>query len=117
VLVHGEAHNVNTLESLSEEHARAAPFKFIDPDGLWAERAYNLGILMREWTDEFLTGADGVAGQERCAYLSSLTGVDRQAIWQWGMIERVSTGLLALQVGWTEVGADMLRVADAWAMS
>jgi len=117
VLVHGDAHNANTLGSQREEPARAALFTFIDPDGLWAERAYDLGILMREWTDEFLAGDAVRAGQERCAYLSALTGVDRQAIWQWGVIERVSTGLHALQVGLTKVGLDMLRVADAWAMS
>jgi streptomycin 6-kinase len=45
--------------------------------------------------------------------LATLTGVDETAIWEWGFIERVSTGLLATELGMAEAPG-MLAVADAW---
>jgi streptomycin 6-kinase len=98
VLVHGDAHNGNTFQSLAGTAKSLSSFKFIDPDGLIAEGAYDLGVLMREWIDELL--ADPVRrGRERCAYLSHLTSMEMQAIWQWGFIQSVSTGLFLLQTG------------------
>ncbi len=68
---------------------------------------------MREWIDELI--ADPVRlGRERCAYLSHLTGADRQAIWQWGFIQAMSTGLLLIRVGQKQAGLQMLKVAEAW---
>ncbi len=34
------------------------------------------------------------------------------AIWEWGVIERVSTGLLATKIGLQPVGDQMLKVAN-----
>jgi streptomycin 6-kinase len=111
VLVHGDAHNGNTLQDLSQT---PPSFKLIDPDGLVAEPAYDLGVLMREWIDELV--ADPVRrGRERCAYLSHLTGTDTQAIWEWGFMQCMSTGLFLIQVGQERSGIQMLEVADAWA--
>ncbi len=115
VLVHGDAHRGNTLQSRGELDPGDTGFKFVDPDGLLAERAYDLAIPMRDWSDELLAGDPVRLGRERCAYLSALTSVDPLAIWQWGCIERVSTGLLMLQLGVEPLGGDMLKVADAWA--
>jgi streptomycin 6-kinase len=111
VLAHGDAHPWNTLRvpGGGPEH-----FKFVDPDGLFIERAYDLGILMREWTSELLVGDPLVLGDSRCRRLAGLTGVEPGPIWQWGLIERVSTGLLCLKVG-LEGARDILTVADAWA--
>lgn len=36
-------------------------------------------------------------------------------IWQWGFIERVSTGLVLLQLGLEALGREFLQVADLWA--
>lgn len=48
VLLHGDAHDGNILkESFGEG------FKLIDPDGIIYEKAYDLGVLMREWVDEY----------------------------------------------------------------
>lgn len=114
VLVHGDAHNGNTLQNLSQNAQFPSLFKFIDPDGIIAEGAYDLGVLMREWIDELV--ADPVRlGCERCAYLSSLTGMETQAIWQWGFIQSLSTGLFLIQVGLEQSGVQMLKVAEAWA--
>jgi streptomycin 6-kinase len=53
------------------------------------------------------------AARDRCRRLAALTGVGLRPIWEWGFMERVSTGLLALAAGWEQVGAEMLAVAAA----
>ena len=113
VLGHGDAHAHNTLQDLQDETA----YRFIDPDGLFIEPAYDLAIPMREWGSELLTGDALRLGKERCALLSSLTNVDPDAIWQWGFIERVSTGLFLHQIGMRKLGTEFLAVADIWAQS
>lgn len=110
VLVHGDAHSANTLQDVATRG-----FKFIDPDGLIADRAYDLAIPMREWGAELLVGDALELGRRRCALLSRLTGVEPVAIWEWGFVERVSTGLLLLQVGHEPLGREFLDVAEAWA--
>ena len=69
---------------------------------------------MRDWSHELLSGDALRLGQARCAFLSELTGVDERAIWQWGFVERVSTGLLLLQLGMEQAGSETLAVADRW---
>lgn len=115
VLVHGDAHAANILQQLTEPENGVITYKFIDPDGLFAEPACDLAIPMREWSDELLAGDPLCRGQERCALLSTLTGIEQKAIWQWGFIECVSTGLLLLQVGMTDLGTELLALADCWA--
>ena len=114
VLVHGDAHDANALQDPERTRGRAR-FKLVDPDGLLAEPAYDLGILMREWSGELLGGDATRLARERCDRLSHLTGVDPRAIWERGFVERVSTGLLATRVGADRVGTQMLDVAEVWA--
>lgn len=114
VLVHGDAADANALQATEPTLGRTL-YKFVDPDGLLAEPAYDLGVLMREWSGELLGGAVERLGRERCESLSRLTGVDPGAIWEWGFVERVSTGLFATRVGADHVGAEMLGVAEVWA--
>jgi streptomycin 6-kinase len=111
VLAHGDAHAWNTLVVPG---TGATQFKFVDPDGLWIEPAYDLAIPMREWTAELLADDPVRLGVERCRQLSALTGVASEPIWQWGFLERTSTGLLCLQLG-LDAGREMLVVAEAWA--
>lgn len=111
VLAHGDAHAGNTL---LVPDSRPESFRLIDPDGLFIERAYDLGISLREGGAEFLAGDPVRRGQKRCRQLAAMTGVPEVPIWQWGFIERVSTGLLALQLE-MDVARDMLAVAEAWA--
>jgi streptomycin 6-kinase len=113
VLVHGDAHSGNMLQNLSQGSQTQPSFKLIDPDGIVAETAYDLGVLMRDWIDE-LVGDPVRLGRERCAYLSHLTGADTQAIWQWGFIQCTSTGLFLMQMGQKQSGMQMLKVAEAW---
>lgn len=109
VLVHGDAHEFNTLANPDNP----GRFKFVDPDGLCAEPACDLAVLMRGWNAELLKGDPHMLARMRCDKLASLTGVDPGAIWQWGFMERVSTGLLLLHIGLTQEANEMLDVAEA----
>lgn len=102
VLVHGDVHEWNALRSGTGE------FKLVDPDGLLAEAEYDLGIIMREDPVELLGGDPW----ERARRLAARTGCDTTAIWEWGVVERVSTGLLATEIELQPVGREMLRTAD-----
>jgi streptomycin 6-kinase len=115
VLVHGDAHASNTLQVRAQDASGGERFRFVDPDGLFAERACDLAVPMRGWSQELLAGNTSRLGRRRCALLSDLTGVEAQPIWEWGFMERVSTGLLALHVGRTELGEEMLAVAERFA--
>ena len=109
VLAHGDAHAANLLRTLSGDG-----FKFVDPDGLFYEKAYDLGVLMREWIDDY--SEDPISRRDRrCAYLSELTGVNERAISEWGDIQTVSTALVLMLTGREEFGRTMLAVAEVWA--
>ena len=101
VLVHGDVHQWNALEAPDG-------FKLVDPDGLLAEPEYDLGIIMRE---DPLDVADNDP-HERARWLADRTGLDATSIWEWGVVERVSTGLLGTKVGLQPVSRQMLAVAD-----
>ena len=105
VLVHGDVHQWNTL--LGPDG-----WALVDPDGLLAEPECDLGILMREDPEGLLDDADPY---RRARWLAARTGLDAVAIWEWGVAERVSTGLLAERVGLQPVGRRMLAVADRFA--
>ena len=108
VLVHGDAHNNNLLQTLD-----GGAFKLIDPDGLRYEPAYDLGVLMREWP-ETLRADPRTAGLARCRLLSRLSGAPEADIWAWGCLQCVSTGLVLLQIGRAEEGAALLEIGSAW---
>lgn len=110
VLAHGDAHAWNTLAD-----PKTQGFKLVDPDGLFIERAHDLSISMREWSAELLAGDPVVLGRQRCALLSRLTGVDAEAIWQWGFVERLVNGLLYKEIDPEENAAEFLAVVEAWA--
>ncbi len=102
VLVHGDVHQWNALA------AGGGVFKLVDPDGLLAEAEYDMGIIMREDPVELLAGDP----RERARWLARRTGLDATAIWEWGAVERVSTGLLCTRVDLQPVGREMLAAAD-----
>jgi streptomycin 6-kinase len=101
VLVHGDVHQWNALVA-------GDGFKLVDPDGLLAEPEYDLGTIMREDPLELLEG-DPLA---RAHTLAAHTGLDVTAIWEWGVVERVSSGLLCTQLELQPVGREMLLTAD-----
>ena len=101
VLVHGDVHQWNALEAENG-------FRLVDPDGLLAEPEYDLGILMREDPRD-ISESDP---RERARWLAAHTGLDATSIWEWGVVERVSTGLLGTKVGLQPIAREMLAVAD-----
>jgi streptomycin 6-kinase len=101
VLVHGDVHQWNALEA-------PGGFRLVDPDGLLAEAEYDLGIVMREDPAELMRGD----ARERARWLARRCGLDATAIWEWGAVERVSTGLLCTSIGLQPVGREMLAAAD-----
>jgi len=112
VLAHADAHASNTL---LVPKSQPIAFKLVDPEGLFIERAYDLAIPLRDWGAELLAGDPLTLGKRRCRLLATLMGVDEQPIWEWGFIERVSTGLLLKQLGFDEEAGEYLTVAEAWA--
>ena len=74
----------------------------------------SVGVLMREWIDEYRQ-APMESGKKRCSYLHHLTGVCKQAIWEWGYLQTVSTAFVLLQIGQEKTGRKMLHVAECWA--
>ncbi len=101
VLVHGDVQQWNTLQA-------GDTFKLVDPDGLLAEAEYDLGVVLREDPDEPMA-ADTLA---TARWMARRCGLDATAIWEWGVVERVSTGLVATKIGLQSVGRQMLDIAD-----
>lgn len=101
VLVHGDVHEWNALEADDG-------FKLVDPDGLLAEAEYDMGVLMREDPVELMQGDP----HDRAHWLARRCGLDATAIWEWGVVERVSTGLVCTEIDLQPVGRQMLAAAD-----
>lgn|GEM_PF-638907 len=100
VLVHGDVHELNALQTAD------GAFKLIDPDGLRAEPACDLGTIVRCNPDY---GDDLWARTRR---LAARTGVDATAIWEWGTIHRVVSGLYSRSIGYQPFGDQLLAEAD-----
>jgi streptomycin 6-kinase len=107
VVLHGDAHPRNLLAS-------AGGFRLIDPDGVIGEREYDLAIPIRE-LDPGELGSDPVAAARRwCRHVAGIVGCDAEAVWQWALVERVSTGLLCARLGHWHWARPLLDVADEW---
>lgn len=105
VLVHGDAHGWNTLAAGDGTH------KFIDIEGLCSMREHDLAIPMREYNEPLLAGSTAALVRARAAYLAERCGADEHAVWEWGFIERVSTGLSNVRDFEGDGGAMFLEVA------
>ena len=105
VLVHGDAHGWNTLE------AGNGQFKFVDPEGLRSQREYDLAIPMREYNEPLLEGDTQRLVRERAEMLAVACDADAEAVWEWGFVERVSTGLANLKEFTGGEGVAFLEVA------
>ncbi len=112
VLVHGDIHQWNALRTVD-----GLGWKLIDPDGLAAEPEYDLGVILREDPEELVADIESGEPRRRARRLAEYTGTDAEAVWEWGLIERVSTGLLATQIELQPIGREMLEAADLVARS
>ncbi len=106
VFVHGDAHGWNTLS------AGDGQFKFVDPEGLLSERAHDLSVPMREYNEPLLAGNTARLTRQRAEMLATWCKVDPEAVWQWGFIERVSTGLANVRDFDGDAGLAFLEVAE-----
>ncbi len=105
VLVHGDAHGWNTLA------AGDGSYKFVDIEGLVSEPEHDLGVAMREYNDPLLQGDTPRLVIDRAGLLAERCALDPQIVWEWGFIERVSTGLANLRAFDNDNGAMFLEVA------
>ena len=105
VLVHGDAHGWNTLA------VGDGTFKFVDVEGLRSEPAHDLAVPMREYNEPLLDGDTARLVRARADRLAARCEVDADAAWEWGFIERVSTGLANVSDFDSGDGAMFLEVA------
>ena len=111
ILAHGDPHTHNLLRSPEA----TSGYKLIDPDGLFIEPEYDLGVVMREWNLDDL-GGQHAARRVRtwCGELAGWTGTRAEVIEQWALIERVSTSIALAQLGLPEQARALLDVAAIW---
>lgn len=113
VLCHGDPHPANALAVPRPRPGAESGYVFVDPDGFVCEPAYDLGVTVRSFTDEVLAADDPVALLRGwCARLADRTGVDAQAIWEWALVERVSSGLFLSVCGHQDEGRAHLDSAE-----
>jgi streptomycin 6-kinase len=105
VLGHGDAHGWNTVA------VGDGTYRFVDPEGLWSEPEHDLAVPMREYNAPLIAGDTSRLVRERAELLAGLCDVDPQAVWEWGYVERVSTGLANLLDFDDGSGAAFLEVA------
>jgi streptomycin 6-kinase len=90
VVVHGDAAAANVLRRPGEG------WVFVDPDGFVGDPAYDRGVAVRDWCAGLLAAADPrTLLRSYCLVL----GGDPDATWDWGFLERVSTGLYVASLG------------------
>lgn len=109
---HGDPHAGNALQAPQLRRGAESGYVFVDPEGLLIEPAYDLGVILRDWDAELAEARDPLAlARTICSRLADSSGTDRQAVWEWGFIERVATGLYVLDHGiaW---GHDKLTTAE-----
>jgi streptomycin 6-kinase len=83
-LTHGDLHHGNVLT------AARAPWLAIDPKGLVAEPAYEVGALLRNPMPQLLRGPHPVRVTERrIAQLSDELGFERERVRGWGLAQAV----------------------------
>lgn len=113
VVVHGDPHPGNALRVPAPRAGAESGFVFVDPDGFLADPAYDLGVVLRDWGPQLLAADDPVALARRyCRLLASESRLDEGAIWEWGFLERVSTGLYVLDFGAEDMARPYLATAE-----
>jgi streptomycin 6-kinase len=116
VVCHGDPHPGNVLR-------RSTGWALIDPDGFIGERAYDLGVAMRDACRELAATELAQPGtalptlRRECHQLASLADIDPARVWQWAFVERVTTGLYLGWHGHTDESATFLDSATLLAGS
>jgi streptomycin 6-kinase len=111
VVVHGDPHPSNTLRVPAAREGAESGFVLVDPDGFRCDPAYDLGVALRDWSSRLDGPRARSVLEGYCALLAARTGIDAQRIWEWGYLERVSTGLYVMGFGAERVGRPFLDTA------
>jgi streptomycin 6-kinase len=112
VVCHGDPHGRNVLR-------RGEGWALIDPDGFIGERAYDLGVVIRDACREiadaeaFQTGAARALLREACRRVAVAANLDPGRVWRWGFVERVTSGLY---LRWYGHAAESARFLDTAAL-
>ncbi|MDQ3577280.1 MAG: aminoglycoside phosphotransferase family protein [Actinomycetota bacterium] len=112
VVVHGDPHPDNALRVHRPRAGAESGFVFVDPDGFLAEPAYDLGVVLRDWCPQLLAGDTAALARHYCRLLATESGLDESAIWEWGFLERVSTGLFLLSLGHEDLAQPFFDTAE-----
>lgn len=111
VVCHGDPHAGNVLR-------RADGWVLIDPDGFIGERAFDLGVVLRDACLEFAEaeaarpGAGVALLRDGSRLLAELGGADADRVWRWGFVERVTTGLYLHWFGYPGQAVRFLSAAE-----
>ncbi|WP_157682927.1 aminoglycoside phosphotransferase family protein [Nocardioides scoriae] len=114
VVVHGDAHPANALRVPEPRVGAPVPSSghvLVDPDGFACDPAYDLGVTLREWNARLEAGGRPLL-EAWCDRVAERSGCDRDRIWAWAFLERVSTGLYVCGFGAHDLGSRFLRTAE-----
>lgn len=112
VVVHGDAHLANMLPVRHPRPGAVEGHVLVDPEAYVGDPAYDLGVLVRDWTGPLLASPDpGAEMRGWCRMLAAEAGADEEAVWEWGFVERVTLGLHLLASGPRQRGRAFLDVA------
>jgi streptomycin 6-kinase len=113
VLLHGDAAPANALAARSPRLGAETGYLLVDPDGFVGDRAYDLGVALRDWHPQLLAADDpGRLARRYAELLAAGSGLDPQDVWEWGYLERVSTGFYVLAFGAVELARPFFRTAE-----
>jgi streptomycin 6-kinase len=115
VVVHGDAAAANARQVLAPRKGAETGFVFVDPSGFIGDPAYDLGVALRDWCPQLLASDDALSLAWRyCRLLADVSGLDEQAIWEWGFLERVSTGLYVRSLDAGGLGQPTWTPPNSW---
>ncbi|MBV1855108.1 aminoglycoside phosphotransferase family protein [Catellatospora tritici] len=115
VVCHGDPHPGNALAVASPRPGAHTGYVLVDPAGVVAEPAYDLGVAVARTDPHRVLAAPAPADLVRadCARLAASCGVDPEAVWAWARTERVASGLYLLRFGHPALGRAYLAAAEA----
>ncbi len=113
VVVHGDPHPGNLLRVRHPRPGAETGWCFVDPEPSVTDRAYDLGVAVRDFSATLLAEPETAAARvwSWCVRVAAASGADPRRVWSWGLLERVSTGLYVTSFGAPRVGEPFLRSA------
>ena len=111
VPAHGDPHAGNAMRVRAPRPGAESGFVFVDPEPFLAEPGYDLGVTLRGLLYDFPDAVSASTVRDWCGSLAKHCGADPDAVWEWGFLETVSTGLYVLELG-ASWGAELLDVAQ-----